>query len=296
MLLLAYKLYSATTMVQDQVNLVNGGLPEDLPPANWAAAPGVWTDLNEPIELKVDGLAQKIFPILDPKASTDLGVEGFVLRGLAEKLPVRWLYVLKDGALNAPTEVGGKVKVDGASENNPIVGRIAFWANDETSKINVNTAGIGKTETSNTTNPTINGGSLELYWDIPRFVTSFDLNLLANAQPAATNLPAILVTPHGRRHGTGDRLRTGEWRVKKNDNFRLTIFHRLVKLVLLVKLHINQPSKKYFPYEKLAQNQLGACFRFRACTHGPSRHAHTRSNGFQYNRLGPNSSHHHYDV
>ncbi len=37
----------------------------------------------------------------------------------------------------------GTVNVAGSSPSNPIVGRVAFWTDDETSKLNVNTAGDG---------------------------------------------------------------------------------------------------------------------------------------------------------
>ena len=59
-------------------------------------------------------------------------------------MPVRWLYVLRDGSIAVPTSAllgvttfGGTVRPTLA---NPIVGRIAFWSDDDTSKININTA------------------------------------------------------------------------------------------------------------------------------------------------------------
>lgn len=70
-------------------------------------------------------------------------------------MPVRWLYVLKDGQITSPT-ASGTNKADFTSSNpkptaqNPIVGRIAFWADDETCKVNINTASEGT------------------FWDVPR--------------------------------------------------------------------------------------------------------------------------------
>lgn len=75
-------------------------------------------------------------------------------------MPVQWLYVLKDGAVgylledslqfrvlnSAEGGLGEGPSVDAneqygvPSETNPIVGRVAFWTDDETSKININTA------------------------------------------------------------------------------------------------------------------------------------------------------------
>ncbi len=60
-------------------------------------------------------------------------------------MPVRWLYVLQSGSLvpGTASETPGKVAVAGASASNPIVGRVAFWTDDDTCKLNVNTAGDG---------------------------------------------------------------------------------------------------------------------------------------------------------
>ncbi len=62
-------------------------------------------------------------------------------------MPVKWMYVLADGHVLVPT--GGN-KEDGLTfggngavaptRQNPIVGRVAFWTDDESTKINVNTA------------------------------------------------------------------------------------------------------------------------------------------------------------
>ena len=57
-------------------------------------------------------------------------------------MPVKWLYMLKDGTLSPLTDnlrfpTGGN---SNPNETNPIVGRIAFWADDESCKVNINTA------------------------------------------------------------------------------------------------------------------------------------------------------------
>ncbi len=92
-------------------------------------------------------------------------------------MPVRWIYVLLDGTLTTPPSVpGNTLEADWSSlpagsplrpsTANPIVGRIAFWTDDETCKLNVNTSG----------EPTP--------WDTPRAVTSQDLKY-GFYQPAA---------------------------------------------------------------------------------------------------------------
>jgi uncharacterized protein (TIGR02600 family) len=65
-------------------------------------------------------------------------------------MPVKWLYVLQDGTtVAAQSSGGGAASVPGASSANKIVGRIAFWTDDETSKVNINTASEGN------------------FWDVP---------------------------------------------------------------------------------------------------------------------------------
>ncbi|MEI7823142.1 MAG: Verru_Chthon cassette protein A, partial [Verrucomicrobiota bacterium] len=64
-------------------------------------------------------------------------------------MPVQWIYVLRDGRLTSPTGIGrGGLEANWAnlttydqnkpSAENPIIGRIAFWTDDETSKLNIN--------------------------------------------------------------------------------------------------------------------------------------------------------------
>lgn len=70
-------------------------------------------------------------------------------------MPVMWLYLLQDGTMGT-LDASNKFQRSGAgggavSATNPIVGRVAFWTDDETGKINVNTA----------SEPT--------YWGTPRF-------------------------------------------------------------------------------------------------------------------------------
>jgi uncharacterized protein (TIGR02600 family) len=148
------------------------------------------------------------WPILDPLAlgqgSSNPGVEGFRIdsppgygvssatgpvsvqeaddptkapapgrSGNPAAMPVRWIYVLRNGTLTVPTGFGdseGRVASWSGSDHepsrtNPIVGRIAFWTDDESCKLNVNTA----------SEPTP--------WDTPRAFTLQDLNF-GRYQPA----------------------------------------------------------------------------------------------------------------
>jgi len=78
------------------------------------------------------------------------------------------------------------------SASDPIVGRIAFWTDDETCKVNINTASVGKNTTTTTPpygfkTPTIvsgvvNSGTESSFWDTPRSYTPQDFGY-AYSQP-----------------------------------------------------------------------------------------------------------------
>jgi len=160
-----WKLYSSPTPV------VRGPfLPEnDLPPAGWSGSPALYVDLNMPV-VSSSGTN---YPIVDPTLTNRVNgiaiVDGFsisnapVLSGATNPaaMPVSWIYVLRDGTLVAP-ERGGTTKATFSGQNlpsagNPIVGRIAYWTDDETCKLNLNTAGEGTP------------------WFSPNFSTSLDV-------------------------------------------------------------------------------------------------------------------------
>jgi uncharacterized protein (TIGR02600 family) len=167
-----YRLYSSPDM---QVTGGEAQMLGDAPAPDWAAQSGVYADLNEPIirpDMDGDGNPEVVFPIIDPRAYVpgqenapgSSNVEGFWYNqgfagvvaasnneDLASRLPmpVHWVYVLRNGRMG--TMAGGGDTLDFVpatadgdnvpSEANPIVGRIAFWTDDETSKLNINTAG-----------------------------------------------------------------------------------------------------------------------------------------------------------
>lgn len=195
-----FKLYSSDQMVVDGNSF---SLKDDLPPADWSKADNasLFTDLNEPVLIADPaGLIQRpkqggpkftaIYPIIDPFAEGM--VDGFSLTSrpgfasdklpatdtdptlhLTDKtgnpapMPVKWIYVLKNGMLqSAFNPKDGAVTVAGATKENPIVGRIAFWADDETAKVNINTASEGT------------------YWDVPRVFSMEDYGM-PNGKPTS---------------------------------------------------------------------------------------------------------------
>ena len=163
-----YKLYSAREMVSpiSGGNYDSGSFTtppvDDIPGLPSTLSSWLFTDLNEPV-ISQNRLH---FPIVDPRASTanpgnygGAAVPGFsispnyLVSGTGSSLdwrlpmPVRWMYILENGSLVVPDASG---RVAGAEINsNPIVGRIAFWTDDDTTKLNINTAAGGE------------------YWDIP---------------------------------------------------------------------------------------------------------------------------------
>ncbi len=163
-----YKLYSARVMVDR-----SGSSPtNDLPPKDWVQRPSAFCDLNAPVV--INGVTN--YPILDPSLSALSNgipiVDGFSIDSntattLLESsnkaaMPVSWLYMLKDGTLIVPDPGSDKTASFSTSpqkptEANPIVGRIAFWADDETCKLNLNTASEGS------------------FWGQPFFTTSQDV-------------------------------------------------------------------------------------------------------------------------
>lgn len=196
-----YKLYSAKDLVWSQG--ADPFVPADDVPVGWAENDALYNDLNRPVTTLNGELRYPIFqpPLAagaNPQDKPPVGLSIGTLPAGGENagpvtnpapMPVRWMYVLRDGRITSPTTStpgaggdGDKVgwqsgAADAPSENNPIVGRIAFWTDDETSKININTAaGDHWTTTSD-----LDAGS---YWDVPHLMTYFDRQALANFQPA----------------------------------------------------------------------------------------------------------------
>lgn len=170
-LLRGAKLYSDSKMVATtETEVIN-----DIPPADWDKRTAQYVDLNEPVvraNLRDPSAGPRVyFPVIDPRAySTNPsrsveafsysqyanGTSGQAISGVVLPtgnddsqqrlpMPVEWLYLLKDGTLGALDAEGrfvaaGNVK---ATRDNPMVSRVAFWTDDESAKININTAGEG---------------------------------------------------------------------------------------------------------------------------------------------------------
>ena len=163
----AYKLYSSDVMTAGS----NFDPANESPPALWQDLPALWTNLNQPT-LQTNSTLR--YPIIDPNLVGQ--VEGFSLEASpnippnSAAMPTRWLYVLEDGTVGHLGDAGTFVPPPGgnpATASNPITGRIAFWADDESSKVNINTASEG------------------VFWDHP----------LGNTKTERGNAPAINAFP-----------------------------------------------------------------------------------------------------
>ncbi len=187
-----FRLYSGTTVATSTAS--GAVLANDIPPANWATEPATWVDLNKPVTVTgVSGSNALVFPILDPRDPQNpgtatapnvlTGLDGFSITSAPgttalqpAPMPVRWLYVLRDGQIITPTnQTATSVTVPGATTDNPISGRIAFWTDDETAKVNLNTAAGSFSTWSGTTYP----GT----WDTPRFRIWMERMLFSENQP-----------------------------------------------------------------------------------------------------------------
>jgi uncharacterized protein (TIGR02600 family) len=139
----AYKLYSSDNMKVEGAYDPGTATATEVP-ANWSDRLDEFVDLNRPVQVGLD----LVYPISDPSArsSEPDGVEGFSIASTAPvvasgaaanalPMPVKWIYVLKDGSLATHAQA--------TASSSPAVARIGFWTDDETCKVNVNTASDG---------------------------------------------------------------------------------------------------------------------------------------------------------
>jgi len=220
-----YRLYSSGT---GMTTSGTADLANDLPPANWATLPAMWVDLNAPANVlglqDSAGSPMLSYPILDPRDPANPGTSaspvvlssskmpGFFLgttnssnagvipgttavpvaggsNANPAPMPVRWLYVLKNGEVITPdatsTGIAATFKLSGTvpTRADPIVGRIAFWTDDDTCKVNINTAagsmGIRP-------DPSVSGATNALLpapWDTPRFLMWDEFRLFSEDSP-----------------------------------------------------------------------------------------------------------------
>lgn len=182
-----YKLYSASRMKEDDLSFLAGEIPPD-----WRTQTAAYTDVNEP----VDRNGTWTYPVLNPAAIGT--VEGFSSTQAADpsvawdarcSMPVRWLYIGRDGTISNSLQPDS-------------VGRVAFWTDDETCKVNINTASATRL------NHQIVTPADDSFWDTPRTRMRQDYNMgrfplredefqRYPGHPATVNLLTVLGTTAG---------------------------------------------------------------------------------------------------
>ena len=206
----AYRLYSAPRLSHSVAT--DGPFDpqaEMISLSNWHQQPGRFTDLNQPVRRQ----HQLTYPIADPTA--EALIDGFSVEGLTPDLagqrdlpmPAAWIYVLRDGSMTVPDGWNADREAatwsPGAANrptaDNPIVGRIAWWTDDETAKLNVNTASEGAFwDHPYANNRTERGNSPDIVnWISPPYgfassLASRDEYYRYPGHPATTSLSSVL--------------------------------------------------------------------------------------------------------
>ncbi len=165
----AYKLYSSAKMVDDSTftPLTATGDPADVPSTwtsgtaasdlPWVKDPNLYADLNSPVTIN----SVTKYPVLNPGGlNTATPIEGFSVSSLISgnaalanqiPMPVTWLYILTDGRIATPSATPGDSTAvtlttpDGqpVAASNPPVARVAYWTDDNTCRLDINTASEG---------------------------------------------------------------------------------------------------------------------------------------------------------
>lgn len=175
----AFKLYSSQQMIV-QGNYDPAASTQTEVPTDWwdqSQHPNEFVDLNQPVTLSFSSGNELVYPIVDPSARPSTiptssidptkpvdGVEGFSYGDLtggspavpvaqasvtgqtpnALPMPVQWIYVTPgvtpDGSTTIPQFLTASKTDPDSKYYKYATARIAFWADDETSKVNINTA------------------------------------------------------------------------------------------------------------------------------------------------------------
>jgi len=124
------------------ISILDNNIPQPVPPGptatpkNWIINPGLLTTVEVPAKIVQIPLSSNPSATYSSTAQDaelnvpQLSGSGFTILPTSASMRVAWVPVLKDPST-------------AASATNPIVGRYGFWIDDESAKININTA-VGK--------------------------------------------------------------------------------------------------------------------------------------------------------
>jgi uncharacterized protein (TIGR02600 family) len=211
-----YKLYSSDNLVQKASDYKPESPEESLiTPSTPLIDPPGSVDMNSPLLIPIEGdkkgAVRAIYPIADPFATLNYstsakgdeplapgmesikGFTAFKIEGkdqtlrdgldrVVRRLPMRvkWLYQMRDGTISAADASGVIAK---ATKKNPPIARFAFWTDDETCKLNLNTAGEYTYWDTPMTSTAQDSGRIDGAGDIDQAGLSTSLEL-ASSQPA----------------------------------------------------------------------------------------------------------------
>ena len=240
----AYKLYSSDQMIVNGDFKSQSDIAKDVPD-DWESRFEEFVDLNSPVlaedtngAISKDGSKYTArFPIISgnnlksvqvagaTSAKTyEANIEGFWVEGQPDvsedqirpdknpvPMPVRWLYMLKDGKIASPSSSGS---IPGATKLNPAVARVAFWTDDETTKVNINTASEG------------------VFWDRP-YNGSWSERMFGNNIPAQNEFASFPGHPATTSLSTvlGSILPVPDWILSVVDYNKLIPYYNLVPRV-----------------------------------------------------------------
>lgn len=138
---------AATTVAQSAVDhaiaILDKNIPQPVPPGtstsnptNWIVNPGLLTTVqgtNAPVQIPLSSNPSATYTSTNQDAQLNVSLlsgSGYTILPTSDSMRVAWVSLLKDPSTTA-------------SSTNQIAARYAFWIDDESSKVNVNTA-IGK--------------------------------------------------------------------------------------------------------------------------------------------------------
>jgi len=226
----------------DKANSVNLYSTSNVTPAD-ASTTGT-VDLNQQ-------LFSGNYPIASPNSIT-------ATSGSAMNMNVQWINVLQDSTL-------------AASNSNQVIGRYAFWVDDELAKINVNTAdgtersGTSPLNTSGTGNAYPNSGTNSFGFGTP---TEVDLQALmtGGSTPISQATAQLISTRSGANPYTSGTISpfndpseilqaTGASTLYSDNNFNLTAYNRAPEMNIFGEPKIFIMPTAYGPAQSAAASQ-----------------------------------------
>lgn len=212
-----YKLYSASDALVKDIKPYQEDFSKTLSAQDlgvqWANQPDEWVNLNQPLRntdpQHPDALeyTRFFFPIADPRSkAVGFKLSEGTMPGINKNentpslpMPMRWVYILRDGSTGTLQNGAFSSSTGGSpSPENPIVARVAWWADDESCKINANTAsspGYWSTPMTNSVEDHTFARSQPMFGEFQRFP----------GHPATVDIGAVL---YPRKRWVPGRLRS----------------------------------------------------------------------------------------